>query len=86
MKTYQNDNMTGIPLEEFIYTPNGIAQVKDVYEGMPILGGCVKSPYFFDEEVYEIAINHNKIKFRATGKCQLWAIKSSPTRRNQKFT
>lgn len=64
-----------IPLDEYIYTPDGVVQVKNVYEGMPLLGGCVKDPYVFEDEVYEVEIGSNK--FIANGEHPLWVTKHS---------
>lgn len=67
---------------EFVYSPNGIVEVKDVYNGMPILGGYIKNPYFFEDEVYEVEIN--KTRFIANGEHPLWAIKNFPFRHKEK--
>lgn len=71
-----------LPLDEYIYTQNGIAQVKNVYDGMPILGGYVQKPHSFDDIVYEVTIN--KIKFRASGEHPLYVSKVWHTHPNHK--
>jgi len=67
-----------IPLDEFIYTPNGLAQVKDVYDGMPIHGGYIQAPHFFEDDVYKVTIDN--IEFLATAEHPLWVIKDFPFR------
>jgi len=69
----QKQNISGIlgirgciPEGEFVYTPKGIIDVKDVYDGLEILGGVVKEPHSFEAEVFEVLIS-NKIKFIASG-------------------
>lgn len=69
-----------LPLDEFIYTQNGLAEVKDVYDGMPILGGYVNKPHVFEDDVYELEIN--KTKFRATGEHPLWVRKYNQYSKN----
>lgn len=63
-----------IPIDEYVYTPNGICEIKDVYDGMPILGGYVKNPVFFEDDVYELSIMGTK--YRLTGEHPLWLIKN----------
>lgn len=62
-----------IPLDEYVYTPTGISLVKDVYDGMPILGGYIKEPHVFEDEVYQVEIN--KTKFIANGEHPIWIKK-----------
>src|SRR3990167_1431170 len=69
-----------LPLDEYIYTPNGVVQVKDVYDGLQILGGYVKEPYIFDDELFEVDIG--KMKFIASGEHPLWVTKDLPFRHN----
>lgn len=63
-----------LPLDEYVYTPNGAVEVKDVYDGMSILGGYVSESYVFEDDVYELIIGQNK--FRANGEHPIWVAQS----------
>jgi len=49
--------------DEFVYTPKGIIQVKDVKNGDEILGGKVSNVYQFKDDIYEVHFN-NGIKIK----------------------
>ena len=70
-----------LPLDEYVYTPNGIVQVKDVYDGLSILGGYVGGKYIFEDDVYEVKIG-NTITFKATGEHPIWISKTGMNNRN----
>ena len=50
--------------DEFVYTPEGIKEVKDITNGDRILGGIVRDNYGYTDDIFEITFN-NGIKIKA---------------------
>lgn len=77
---FTQGNKGCIPLNDFVYSENGIVQVKEIKNGTRLLNGFVQSLYYYDDDIYEIDIDH--VKHRFSGEHPIWVSKVPAQRIN----